>query len=58
MHRYKEKKINTKIISFIPKHEKKQQIEFVSDFLFASFCGFNKQNELAKKKLKINNISK
>ena len=36
------KNVNTKIDSFIPKDEMRQQIEFVSDFPFTIFCGFNK----------------
>ena len=40
------KNVNMKIDSFIPKNEMEQQIEFVSDFLFAIFCEFNKQGRL------------
>ena len=44
------KNVNTKIDSFIPKNEMRQQIEFVSDFLFAIFCGFIKPNKLVNNK--------
>ena len=40
------KDMNTNIDPFIPKREIRQRIEFVLDFLFAIFCGFNKQNRL------------
>ena len=40
------KNIDTKIDQFVPKREMRQQIEFVSDFFFAIFYGFNEQNRL------------
>ena len=47
MHGCKEKNVNTKIISFIPKHEKKQRTALVKDFLFLLFSvNFNEPNEL------------
>ena len=47
MHGCKEKNINTKIISFIPKHEKKQRTALVNDPFFLLFSvNFNKQNAL------------
>ena len=42
------KYINTKIIPFIPKYVKRQQIESVGFFFFAIFCRFNKQKILVK----------
>ena len=36
------------IVLFIPKYVIRQQIGFVSNFLFVIFYGFNKQNMLAK----------
>ena len=44
------KNVNTKIDSFIPKNEMRQQIEFVSDFLFAIFYEFNKEKMLVDNK--------
>ena len=38
--------INMKIALFIPKYIMRQQIGYVSNFLFAIFCEFDKQNEL------------
>ena len=49
MHECKEKHKH-KDIQFIPKNEMRQQIEFVSNFLFAIFCEFNKPKELVKNK--------
>ena len=44
------KSINTKIIPFIPKYVKRQQIELVGFFFFAIFCRFNKQKMLVNNK--------
>ena len=48
MHGYKN--VNTEIDPFIPKNEMRQQIEFVLDFPFVTFCRFNKQNKLVNNK--------
>ena len=46
MHGYKN--INTKIVSFIPKYVKRQQIELVELSFFAIFCWFNNREKVSK----------
>ena len=44
-----------KIVLFIPKYIMRQQIGYVSNFRFAIFCEFDKQNELVA--INVNNNS-
>ena len=53
---YMIKNVNTKIISFIPKYVKKQQVKSVRFSFFAIFCRFNKQKMLVNNKNKLNTI--